>query len=99
MQVSGWIRALARALHAQLDTTANHLLDETELHTLGNQSEKHIECLGLKLDGLAKLLKLYPYSSRGKYTGKLKSISHEDIKPAIAICPESVTCLNQDCKS
>jgi len=34
--------------------------------------------IGTKLDGLAKLLKLFPYNKEGVFKGKLKPVSHSE---------------------
>ena len=49
------------------------------------------------LDGLAKLLNLYPYNSDGEFQGKLKAVSYKSIKAAQVICPVSITCETASC--
>ena len=54
--------------------------------------EGRARALGLKLDLLAKLLKLYPCNKKGKFVGKIKPISNRDIQPVLMICPDAVVC-------
>ena len=53
--------------------------------------------LGKKLDGLAKLLNLFPYNKKGKFEGKLKPVSHDEIKPVFMICPNTIVCQSLKC--
>ena len=90
----GWIRSLARAIKDKLNTRGEQLFDAI------NESQKNEELiigLGLKLDSLAKLLKLYPYNKKGQFTGKLRQVSNKDIEPAHVICPDSVVCETLTC--
>src|SRR5277367_482823 len=50
-----------------------------------------------KLDGLAKLLNLYPYDSNGNFEGKLKTVSYKSIQAVQVICPYSITCETASC--
>ena len=50
-----------------------------------------------KVDGLAKLLNLYPYDSDGQFREKLKAVSYTSIKAAQVICPLSITCETASC--
>jgi len=74
---TSWIKALARGLMEKLDG---------EVHTLqldGQHSSENVQVTSLaeKLDNLAKVLKLHPYTAKGKFKGKLKPISHAEIQP------------------
>ena len=61
-------------------------------------SEKeNIDGVTQKLDGLAKLLDLYPYDSDGQFQGKIKAVSYKSIKAAQVICPISITCETTSC--
>ena len=53
-----------------------------------------MDVIAIKLDAFAKLLDLTPYKGGCKCNnGKLKPISHQEIQPVLAICPNSVnTC-------
>ena len=91
---TGWIRSLARAVQTKLDNRGEQLLDANNESQKGEQA---IVALGLKLDLLAKLLKLYPYNAKGQFTGKLKPVSNKNIEPAYVICPDSVVCETFTC--
>ena len=61
------------------------------------ESDDQITAIGEKLNGLAKVLKLYPYDDHGKFQGKLKPISHASIQAAQVICPNAVVCETITC--
>lgn len=56
-----------------------------------------ITAIGEKLNKLAKVLKMYPYDKHGHFQGKLKSISHTSIQPALVLCPSSTVCTTGSC--
>jgi CxC5 like cysteine cluster associated with KDZ transposases len=95
-KITGWIKALAHALHNKL---------EDQIYTLQRDDEKDAEdsnsalinSVGRKLDQFSKQLDLYPYNSRGKFQEKLKSISHAEIQPVLVICPDSIECKEISC--
>ena len=43
--------------------------------------------IGIKLDSLSKLLKLYTYDAHRQLEWMLKPVSEKDIKPVHVICP------------
>ncbi|KAF8812792.1 hypothetical protein BYT27DRAFT_7086626 [Phlegmacium glaucopus] len=94
VQVSSWMKALAKAITYQL---------EEETQTLFKRSERPFNedqiafSLGKKLDSLAKLLGLFPYNKKGKFKGKLKSVSHDEIEPVLVICPDAIVCQSLKC--
>jgi hypothetical protein len=94
VQVSGWMKALANAM-------TNRLEDKTE--TLFKTREWPLDqdgivfSLGKKLDGLAKLLDLFPYNKKGEFKGKLKPVSNSEIQPVLMICPNAVVCQSLNC--
>ena len=96
VEVTAWIKALAHAIHDKL---------ETQIFTLQTDDERDrnlsnsvlITSVGEKLDLLSKDLKLYPYNSRRKFQGQLKTVSHAAIQPALIICPGSIECENMSC--
>ena len=94
---SSWIRALACPLRKQLEKNGDYLLDEDDL-SVCQDDEQITVAVAMKLDHLAKLLKLYPYNKAGRFTGKLKPISHKDIQPIHIICPDAVVCETMTCK-
>jgi len=96
VEITAWIKALARALHDKLATQVFTLQTDDE-RDRNMSSSVLINSLGEKLDLLSKDLKLYPYNSRGKFQGQLKTVSHAAIQPALIICPDSIECENMSC--
>ena len=90
---SGWIRGLACALQEKLREKQKRLFKNVDDGNPDNQ----ISAIGGKLDGLAKLLKLYPYDERGQFQGKLKPISHKSIQAVHVLCPNAVICETETC--
>jgi len=95
---TGWIKALARALENRLGVTTESLFCEVDHKSQlsANQVTSHI---GLKLDGLSKVLNLHPYSKEGQFLGKLKPVSDFAIQPVHIICPLSMECETTSCQS
>ena len=94
---SGWIKALARALENKLKETTNSLFRPEE--TMSQLNDDQVtSSIGLKLNGLAKNLNLHPYNKKGKFVGKLKPISDENIEPILIICPISMECMTGTCQ-
>ena len=92
-KVSAWIKSLARGIFDRLgEETAERLFKKKE-----NSSDKTKD-LGIKLDELAKTLNLTPYNRHGKFTGKLKPVSHKEIQPVLMICPNSINCEDLKCE-
>src|ERR1700678_4360799 len=60
-------------------------------------SDHQITAIGEKLDGLTKVLKLYPYDKNGQFQGKLKPISHASIQAAQVVCPNAIVCETTTC--
>jgi hypothetical protein len=90
---SGWIRGLACVLQEKLGKEQKRLFQDGSHQNSDNQ----ITGIGEKLDGLAKVLKLYPYDEHGQFQGKLKAISHESIQAAHIICPNAIVCETNTC--
>ena len=90
---SGWIRGLAQALQEKLGDGQIKLFKDAD----NSNPDHQITAIGEKLDGLAKLLKLYPYNKHGQFQGKLKPISHASIEAAQVICPNAVVCETNTC--
>ena len=88
---TGWIKALARQMMKKMEKKP--LLSESS----SMSTDEKIRALGLKLDSLSKLLKLYPYNKKGKFKGKLKPVSKAEIQPLHLICPEAVICQTATC--
>jgi hypothetical protein len=96
-KATGWIKALEKALNTHLGDTNTDLLIKAEQNTTMTE-EQSTTCVALKLDAFAKVLKLYPYNNRHEFQGKLKVISHAEIRPVLAICPESTECEDLACQ-
>ena len=90
---SGWIRGLARALQDKLGEGQKRLFKSTD----NSDSKDEITAIGEKLDGLAKVLKLYPYDKHGQFQDKLKPVSYASIQAAQVICPNAVVCETTTC--
>jgi len=95
---SGWIEALAHALQNRLGSSTDSLFhnEESKSHL---SDEQVTSAIGVKLDGLSKILDLHPYSRRGHFRGKLNPVSEQDIEPVHVICPISVECETVQCQS
>jgi hypothetical protein len=94
--ISGWIRALGRALEEKLGNNADRLFQKSE-HKPNLTNNEVTGEIGSKLDTLSKLLGLYPYSPNGKRQQMLKPTSEKDIEPVYVICPMSVECQTISC--
>jgi CxC5 like cysteine cluster associated with KDZ transposases len=90
---SGWIRGLARALQDKLGDRQKRLFKNTD----DSNSNDQITAIGEKLDGLAKVLELYPYDENGQFQNKLNPISYASIQAAQVICPNAVVCETATC--
>ena len=94
VQVSGWMKALAKAMTNQLQKKTQTLFKNSEQ----SSNEDHmVISLGKKLDSLAKLLGLFPYNKKGKFKGKLQPVSQSEIQPVLMICPDTAVCQSSDC--
>ena len=96
--ISGWIKALARALDERLGEDTNRLFKKSEKKSDLRDSRVQHE-IAIKLDGLSKLLNLYPYNAEGQLQKPLKPTSKKDIEPALVICPAVMECQTITCKS
>jgi hypothetical protein len=91
---SGWIRILARQVMNKMATSD---MDAFKVYEQSDNTDQLLIVLCLKLNGLAKLLKLVQYNKKGKFRGKLKTVSHSEIQPAHVICPDAVVCETETC--
>jgi hypothetical protein len=91
---TGWMKCLSRSI---LQRVANKegILSVDEVHD--DDKEQTVTKISLMLYSFAKLLKLHPFNRKGKFTGKLKPVSHDDISPVHVICPDSVVCETLSC--
>lgn len=94
---TAWIRVLARSLRQRLTTDDESVLSEEDMPD-GIEGEQIAIVLAMKLDSMAKLLGLYPYNKDGKFTGKIKPVSHKAVEPVHVICPDAVICQTMTCK-
>ena len=90
---SGWIRGLARALQEKMGEGKRKLFKNAN----DENPDDQLSAIGVKLDGLAKVLKLYPYDESGEFLGKLKPISHKSIQAAHVLCPIAFVCETETC--
>ena len=75
---SGWLKCLARALQEKLEEGNTKLFKRDQRNQLSDKEK--LDDVTQKLDGLAKLLSLYPYDGEGEFKGKLKTVSYKSIK-------------------
>src|ERR1700678_3093799 len=68
---SGWMHGLVRALQEKLGDGQKMLFKKAD----SIDSDHQITAIGEKLDGLTKVLELYPYDKNGQFEGNLKPIS------------------------
>jgi hypothetical protein len=94
---TAWIRVLARSLRQRLESDYESVLSKDDIPD-GMQEEQITIAVAMKLDSMAKLLKLCPYNKTGKFTGKLKPVSHKAIEPIHVVCPDAVVCQTMTCK-
>jgi len=97
---TSWIKCLARAIKEQLgDDGTKTLFSEAELSIFETATIKDpdITSLAAKLGQFSQALEIYPYNQKRKFTGTLQSISHDCMKPALLICPNSAVCLTAGC--
>ena len=93
--VSGWIKALARALRARLGDDADKLFKSSERESFSGDNQL-ITSIGSKLNDLSKLLGLDPYGETG-HRKSLRPVSEKDIMPVYVICPVSMECQTKEC--
>ena len=94
--VSGWMKALARAVEEKLGEDTDRLFQHSEQkHRMSNSQTA--TAIGVKLDDLFKLLRLHPFDEHGQPLRKLKPISSKNIEPIHIICPQSMQCVTQNC--
>ena len=95
--ITGWMKALARALEEKLGDDVDRLFKQSE-HKGNMQSNQANSAISIKLDTLSKVLKFYPYDVYGKHQKALKPVSEKEIEPAYVICPTSMECQTVSCK-
>src|SRR5882762_9309729 len=94
--ISGWLKALARALDGKLGQDTEQLFQINDnLSSLDNDQRNG--AIAIKLDFLYKLLDLSPYDDEGVcHQSRYKQVRKE-IEPAYVISPTSMQCQTQSC--
>jgi hypothetical protein len=87
--ISGWLKALARALDETLGQDTTKLFQATE-NVSSFDSDQRNTAIATKLDGLFKLLDLSPYNQEGVYHQSRRKQVRKEIEPAHVICPTSM---------
>jgi hypothetical protein len=93
---TSWIRCLANAVKTRLDEQNSLLLKESDMDVEGSEQKTNI-AIGLKLDALARELRLYPVNKSGKFKGKLMAVSNKNIQLVYTICPDTAACKTKSC--
>jgi hypothetical protein len=92
------MKTLACTLEEKLGKDTDNLFQHSEQkHHLSNLQVT--TAIGIKLDGLSKVLGLHPFDQHGQPLSKLKPISEKNIEPVHLICPQSMQCVTQHCNS
>jgi hypothetical protein len=94
--ITGWIKALARALEEKLGDDVDRLFKASE-QKRKMQSNQVNSAISIKLDTLSKVLMFYPYDIHGRRQKALKPVSEKEIEPAYVICPTSMECQTVSC--
>ena len=93
--LSAWTKSLSWSLVDCIGEKTTKTLFKS-----GEIRNSDVDIIATKLDALAKLLDLTPYKGGRKHNnGKLQPISHQEIQPVLAICPNSVNCEDMDCEA
>jgi hypothetical protein len=93
---SGWIRSMSRAIIHRLNDDIKTVFRPGEYRPKQNHQ---VTKLSMKLDAFANLLNLTPYDHHGKFKERLRPVSYTAIQAVHAICPDSITCVDQQCAS
>ena len=67
-------------MEERLDKNADRLFQKSEKQHMLNANQVQ-NAIGIKLDSLSKLLKIYPYDAHGQPGWMLKPVSEKDIEP------------------
>src|ERR1700683_4838968 len=92
--ISGWLKALARALDEKLGQDTGQLFQTTA--NLNNDQRN--STIAIKLNSLYKLLDLSPYDNEGVFHQSRYKQVRKEIEPAYVISPTSIQCQTQSCK-
>src|ERR1700683_1892809 len=91
--ISGWLKALARALDKKLGQDTGQLFQTTA--NLNNDQRN--SAIAIKLNSLYKLLDLSPYDNEGVFHQSRYKQVRKEIEPAYVISPTSIQCQTQSC--
>ena len=91
--ISGWLKALARALDEKLGQDTGQLFQTTA--NLNNDQRN--SAIAIKLNSLYKLLDLSPYDNEGVFHQSRYKQVRKEIEPAYVISPTSIQCQTQSC--
>src|SRR6202050_1754086 len=95
--ISGWLKALARALDGKLGQETDRIFQTTDnLSNLDNDQRN--SAIATKLDLLYQLLDLSPYDDEGVFHQNRYKQVKKEIEPAYVISPASMQCQTQSCK-
>ncbi|KIM83350.1 hypothetical protein PILCRDRAFT_37562, partial [Piloderma croceum F 1598] len=95
--ISGWLKALARALDGKLGQDTDRLFQTTDnLSNLDNDQRN--SAIATKLDSLYKLLDLSPYDDEGVFCQSRYKQVKKEIEPAYVISPAFMQCQTQSCQ-
>jgi len=97
VSASGWIKCLSRSIQSKLCEDGSKLLKESD-EGPNTTEDQIVTTLSMRLDALAKLLKLNPCSKSGKIKQKLKPVSYKAIEAVHVVCPDSFQCETLSCK-
>ena len=95
--ISGWLKALARALDGKLGQDTRQLFQTNDNLSNLNNDQKNAG-IAVKLDSLYKLLDLSPYDDEGTFHKSRCKQIRKEIEPVHVISPISMQCQTQSCK-
>jgi len=94
--ITGWIKALARALSEKLGQNNTKRLFKRSEEMSDHDNERLNQGLAVKLDALYQLLDISPYNDQDERRPIYKE-SKTEIEPAYVICPISMECQTTTC--
>ena len=94
--ITGWIKALARALSEKLGQNNTKRLFKQSEEMSDYDNERLNQGLAVKLDALYQLLDISPYNDQDERRPTYKE-SKTEIEPAYVICPISMECQTTTC--
>jgi hypothetical protein len=98
IEISGWIKCLARALDDKLGNTSHKLFKKAD-NRKGLSSVRYTAVIAEKLDRFAWLLDLTAFTANGdRKPQQPQPISNQNIEPAYVICPPVMECETFNCQ-